>query len=58
MSLPYVRALSKETVNIIGQNYGIATYSNLAGFILGAMGLITAFCRRLFAYLSLGRHLA
>jgi cation-transporting P-type ATPase C len=39
--IAYVRALSKETIAIIEQNYKIATYSNLAGVFLGAMGLIT-----------------
>jgi len=39
--IAYVRALSKETIRIIEQNYKIATYSNLAGVFLGAMGLIT-----------------
>jgi cation-transporting P-type ATPase C len=39
--IPYVRALSKETVNIIEQNYKIATYSNLVGVWLGAAGLMT-----------------
>ncbi|MCL0068229.1 cation-translocating P-type ATPase, partial [Thermodesulfovibrionales bacterium] len=39
--ISYVRALSRETIRIIEQNYGITTYSNLAGVILGAMGLIT-----------------
>ena len=39
--IAYVRALSKETITIIEQNYKIATYSNLAGVFLGAMGLIT-----------------
>lgn len=38
--IPYVRALSKETINIIEQNYKIATYSNLVGVGLGAAGLI------------------
>ena len=39
--IPYVRALSKETINIIEQNYKIATYSNLVGVGLGAAGLMT-----------------
>jgi cation-transporting P-type ATPase C len=39
--IPYVRALSKETINIIEQNYKIATYSNLVGVWLGAAGLMT-----------------
>ncbi len=39
--IPHVRALSKETVNIIEQNYKIATYSNLVGVCLGAAGLMT-----------------
>jgi cation-transporting P-type ATPase C len=39
--IAYIRALSKETIAIIEQNYKIATYSNLAGVFLGAMGLIT-----------------
>lgn len=39
--IPYVRALSKETINIIEQNYKIATYSNLVGVGLGAAGLMS-----------------
>ena len=39
--VPYVRALSKQTIRIIEQNYRIATYSNLTGVILGIMGLVT-----------------
>ncbi len=38
--IAYVRDLSKQTIKTIEQNYCIATYSNLAGVILGAMGLI------------------
>jgi cation-transporting P-type ATPase C len=38
--IPYVRALSQETIRIIEQNYRIATYSNLSGVVLAALGLI------------------
>ena len=38
--IPYVRALSHETIKIIEQNYRIATYSNLSGVALAALGVI------------------
>ncbi|PIE70023.1 MAG: heavy metal translocating P-type ATPase [Deltaproteobacteria bacterium] len=37
----YVRSLSKETLRIVHQNFWIATGSNLAGVVLGAMGLLS-----------------
>jgi cation-transporting P-type ATPase C len=37
----YVRDLSRETMRVVHQNFWIATGSNIAGVVLGALGLLS-----------------
>lgn len=37
----YLRSLSKETIRVVHQNFWIATATNLAGAVLGAVGLLS-----------------
>ncbi|WP_320170482.1 cation-translocating P-type ATPase [Maridesulfovibrio sp.] len=39
--LVYVQSLSRETLRVVHQNFWIASGSNLAGVVLGAMGLLS-----------------
>lgn len=39
--IPFVRSLSRSTMEIINQNFWIATGSNIGGVALGALGLLT-----------------
>ena len=37
----YVRSLSRQTIQVVHQNFWIATGSNVAGVVLGALGLLS-----------------
>lgn len=39
--LVYVRALSRQTLKIVHQNFWIATGSNIAGVVMGALGILS-----------------
>lgn len=39
--LVYVQSLSQQTLRVVHQNFWIATGSNLAGVVFGAMGMLT-----------------
>lgn len=41
MGVVYVRSLSQKTMQIVHQNFWIATGSNIAGVVLGAVGMLS-----------------